>query len=116
MYKKFVEEGKRKEAFKLASDMWKLMNEEAKAPYEKMSQDDKAREAKQKAELAKKGFYTLSNGTKSTDPDNSHLLKKKKKGKKSKAQTLQSQDDSDSDGLDVEPTIKPKAKKEQKAL
>ena len=31
MYKKFAAEGKRTEAFKLASEMWKVMKEEAKA-------------------------------------------------------------------------------------
>ena len=108
------------DAFKLAGEMWKQMNEEAKAPYEKMSQEDKVREEKQKAELAKKGYYTLTNGTKSTDPENAQLLKKKKKSKKITGHTLKGHDDSDSDGPYVEPKIakskevKPKAKKEQK--
>ena len=64
------------------------MSEKEKAPYEKMSEADKVREEKQKAELAKKGFFTLSDGTKSTDPTNSHLFKLKKRGMKSQRKSL----------------------------
>jgi hypothetical protein len=54
------------------------MTEKDKAPYVKMSEDDKGRKERQENELEKKGYFTLDNKTKSTDPENAKLFKKKK--------------------------------------
>lgn len=55
------------------------MSEMEKAPYEKMNEKDKARMEKQLAELNKKGFFTMPDGSKSTDPQN---VPKKRKSMK----------------------------------
>ena len=55
------------------------MSEEEKAPYTDRSNLSKARVDKQRKELKAKGYYTLEDGSKSTDPENLHLLKLKKK-------------------------------------
>ena len=77
--KEYSAQGKSKEAFALASEAWKACTDEQKSPYEKLAATDKAREAKQAAELAKLGYYLLEDGSKSTDPENAKLLKVKKK-------------------------------------
>ena len=59
---------------------------------------------KQTAELKKKGFYTLEDGSKSTDPQNAHLLKIKKK------RTKKTQDTSEDAEEQDEEESKPKAK------
>lgn len=83
MAAQFAKEGKQKEAFQLASDLWNKMTEAEKKPYNDMNAKDKARQEKQAAELKKHGYYTLEDGSKSTDSQNAALLKvKKKKGKK----------------------------------
>ena len=77
--KKFVEEGgERIKAFKAASDKWNAISEEEKQPYNNMASNAKTMVDSQIAELAKKGYYTLENGSKSTDEANAHLLKVKK--------------------------------------
>ena len=77
--KVFAAEGKRKEAFTLASEAWAKCTDDDKAPYQKMADESKVRFEKQVAELKKKGYYTLEDGSKSTDPQNAQLLKVKKK-------------------------------------
>jgi len=54
------------------------MTENDKAPYVKMSDGDKTRYERQLTEREKKGYFTLDNKTKSTDPENAKLFKKKK--------------------------------------
>ena len=67
--KKYVKDGgDRKVAFTASSEQWKTMNEEEKAPYEAKSDAAKAIVEKQREELKKNGFYTLEDGSKSTDP------------------------------------------------
>lgn len=78
------------------------MSEEQKAPYQKKHEIDKVRYEKQCKELEKKGYYTLSDGSKTTDPQNSHMLKVKKKRAKTPNKEVEAS--SDSDGLDVEET------------
>jgi hypothetical protein len=46
------------------------MSEKEKAPYVKLSENDKARFERQQAERDKKGFFTLDDKSKSTDPEN----------------------------------------------
>ena len=75
----FAAEGKRKEAFSLSSEAWGKCTDEDKAPYVKMAEESKVRFEKQVDELKKKGYYTLEDGSKSTDPQNATLLKVKKK-------------------------------------
>lgn len=59
--------------------MWKNISEKEKAPYLKENEKLKEIEQQQKDELAKKGYYTLQDGTKSTDSENEEILKFKKK-------------------------------------
>ena len=66
------------EAFKLAGQKWGQMTENDKVPYVKLSDGDKARYERQLTEREKKGYFTLDNKTKSTDPANAKLFKKKK--------------------------------------
>ena len=54
------------------------MTENDKVPYVKLSDKDKARYERQLTEREKKGYFTLDNKTKSTDPANAKLFKKKK--------------------------------------
>ena len=63
------------EVFKQAGLKWKEMSEKEKAPFEKMAQDDKVRYEKQVAEREKKGYFLMSDKTKSTDPENAKLFK-----------------------------------------
>ena len=98
-YKKYYDQGKGKEAFSLASEAWKACTEEQKAPYALLAVKDKAREGKQATELAKLGYYTLPDGTKSTDPENAKLLKVKKK--RSTLNRSKSSASSDGGELDV---------------
>lgn len=66
------------EAFKMAGQMWSKMSEKEKAPYVKCSDNDKVRFERQQAEREKKGFFTLEDKSKSTDPENQKLFKRKK--------------------------------------
>ena len=62
------------------------MAEEEKQPFEVMSKSAEDRREAQIEELKKKGFYTLEDGSKSTDPANKALFKlKKKRGQKNEA-------------------------------
>ena len=54
------------------------MSEKEKEPFLKLSDKDKARFEKQQAEREKKGFFTLDDNSKSTDPENAKLFKRKK--------------------------------------
>ena len=77
--KKFVQDGgDRKNAFTESSKKWNQMTEEDKQPFVDKESAAKVLVEKQKKELAKKGYYTLEDGTKSTDEANAHLLKVKK--------------------------------------
>lgn len=81
--KRFVEEGgDRTQAFSAASTRWSEMSEAERAPYVQQSEKAKAVVEEQKKELKAKGYYTLEDGSKSTDPQNAHLLKVKKKKRK----------------------------------
>ena len=62
----------------MAGKKWGLMTDEEKKPFAKKSDDDKVRHDKQVAEREKKGFFTLEDKSKSTDPDNAKLFKKRK--------------------------------------
>ena len=42
--------------------------------YKKMHEEDKLRHERQTAELKKKGYFTLDDGTKSTDAENVKML------------------------------------------
>ena len=44
------------------------MSDKEKAPFEKMAKDDKVRYEKQLAERERKGYFTMPDKTKSTDP------------------------------------------------
>jgi hypothetical protein len=62
---------------------WGTLNEDDKKPYVALVAKDQIRYDKQVEELKKKGFYTLPDGTKSTDDCNKSLfVKKTKKSKK----------------------------------
>lgn len=80
------------------------MTDKQKVPYEKKATKDKDREHKQIVELTKLGYYTLEDGTKSTDPENAKLLKVKKKLLRSK-----SSESSKSEKLDKKPILKTKS-------
>ena len=54
------------------------MTEKDKQPYVKLSEADKVRLEKQLDEKKKKGFFTLNDKSKSTDPANAKLFKKRK--------------------------------------
>ncbi len=63
------------EGAKLAGTKWGLMTVEEKAPYEKLHLEDKTRHEKQLKMLELKGYFRLDDGSKSTDPENAHLVK-----------------------------------------
>ena len=73
----------------------------------------------QKAQLAKKGYYMLEDGSKSTDPANSHLLKVKKAKKNKAASTakpaaalsLESSEEESKQASPVKPQRIPKKRK-----
>jgi len=77
--KEFVEGGgERAKAFTAASEKWSALPDAEKQPYLDRAEAAKELVAKQRAELAEKGYYTLEDGSRSTDDANSHLLKAKK--------------------------------------
>ena len=76
------------------------MSDAEKQPWFELANDAKERVEKQKLELAAKGYYTLENGTKSTDPENADLLKVKARksrdgSKKQSALDLDADDESE---------------------
>ena len=56
-----------KEAFARSAEIWKGLDEKGKAPFEKKSKQDEERFRKQTKELEEKGFFTNTDGSKSTD-------------------------------------------------
>ena len=84
------------------------MTEEQKAPYAKKAALDKEREHKQAAELAKHGYYTLEDGSKSTDPENAKLLKIKKKRSRSKSSVSSNEGELDVKSAPRTKSAKPK--------
>ena len=58
------------EVSKAVSDKWGSMTDAQKQPYEDRSAADKKRQEKQLEELNKKGYFTLDDGSKSTDEQN----------------------------------------------
>lgn len=66
------------------------MTDESKKPYDDKASGDKERRNKQMAELKQKGFFTLDDGTKSTDPSNKNKLSRSKS--KTKTQATQTKD------------------------
>jgi len=83
------------ECSKLAGPKWASMGEKERAPYEKLHEHDAARVVKQNAERAKKGYFTLDDGSKSTDEKNAKLFKQSKGAKSSKKAGKKSDSDSD---------------------
>jgi hypothetical protein len=72
------------EASAKAAAMWKEMDEKARKPFlDKHAEGMKLYE-KQMAEREKKGFFTMPDGTKSTDPANKDKVKAPKKPSKGK--------------------------------
>lgn len=69
------------------------MGEKEKAPYEKLHEKDVTKVAKQAAEREKKGYFTLDDGSKSTDPTNAKLFKPAKISKSSKTAAAKKTDD-----------------------
>ena len=53
----------------------------------KMAEEEKERVARQKEELKKKGYFTLEDGTKTSDPINANLFKTKKKKSKDESRS-----------------------------
>ena len=114
--KKFVDEGgKRTEAFKAAGTKWKEMNDEDKQPFEAKSKSAAERVEAQTEELKKKGYYTLEDGSKSTDPANAALLKIKKKRVEKKTEAISEERESKSEAPPIKakkPLKKPRAASE----
>ena len=53
------------------------MTEEEKAPYNKQAKADEERYQKQMAQYKEKKWFTMTDGSKSTDEKNQHLFKRK---------------------------------------
>lgn len=70
-----------KEAFARAAKEWGSLSEKEKQKYNAMHEDDKKRYEKQKAEFDKKGYYTMEDGSRSTDQQ----AKKKRASKRGKS-------------------------------
>ena len=91
------------------------MDEAARAPYVKLAEADKARSLRQKEEIKTLGYYTLENGTKSTDPENHHLLKvKKKRAKRTKKTEETDGDGAESDREESKESAEEKPAKQRK--
>lgn len=58
-----------KEAFSQVAGAWGKLTEQQKQPYTDLANKDKARYEKQRKEFEVKGYYTLEDGSKSTDLD-----------------------------------------------
>jgi hypothetical protein len=63
---------------KLVGVRWGELSDKEKAPYEKQNEQDKVRQQNQKDEVAKKGYFMMPDGSKSTDTQN---IPKKRKSK-----------------------------------
>ena len=63
---------------KFAGEKWRELTEETKAPYMKLYEADKRRYEAQLDELKKKGYFTMSDGTKSSAVQLSSAKKKVK--------------------------------------
>lgn len=72
------------EAFKLAGQKWGTMSDKDKAPFIKQAENDKSRYERQLAEREKKGFFLLEDKSKSTDPANAKLFKRKRSASEDK--------------------------------
>lgn len=66
-------------AIKILGERWRNMTAEEKAPYVKMSEDDKLRHDKQLLDFNKQGWFTLADGSKSSDQTNVKLGKRARK-------------------------------------
>ena len=62
-----------------ASEIWKEMDEKAQKPYKDKYKEELKLYEMQKAEREKKGFFTMPDGTKSTDLKNLYKVKAFKK-------------------------------------
>lgn len=69
------------EISKIVGKKWGEMSEKEKMPYDKLNEQDKVRQQKQKDEIAKKGYFMMEDGSKSTDAKN---VPKKRKSKVNK--------------------------------
>lgn len=58
-----------KTAFQKSAEAWKEMTEKAKKPFLDLAKKDEERHAKQLKELEDKGYFTMPDGTKSTEAD-----------------------------------------------
>jgi len=56
-----------KEAFSRSAELWKALDDAKKAPYEKKAKEDEERYQKQMKELETKGFFTNTDGVKSSE-------------------------------------------------
>lgn len=72
--KKFVKDGGiHKDAMKAAGAKWSTMTEDDKEPYNKDALVSKEAYDVKIGQLKKHGYYTLEDGSKSTDSQNAHL-------------------------------------------
>lgn len=62
---------------KVIGEQWVKLEAEERAPFEKLSAEDKLRRECQLGELHQLGFYTLKDGSKSTDTINLPVIKKR---------------------------------------
>ena len=76
--KKTQPDVKQTELMSQAAKTWSEMTDKQKQPYVKLSEGDKVRHDKQVEEKKQKGFFFLEDKTKSTDPANAKLFKKRK--------------------------------------
>ena len=111
--KQYAAEGRRKEAYELSKEAWQAAKDKVKEPYHKMADKDKQRYDKQVAELKRKGYYTLEDGTKSTDKENSNLLKSKTKSTPKKS-TAGKKDNENRTAVKKEANEKTKAQDKKK--
>ena len=85
------------DAAKLLGEKWQKMSDDQKQPYTKMSTADGLRHDKHVEELKEKGYFTLEDGSKSTDPKKSKIVKKRTH-EEAKNQDLDSLADEAEDG------------------
>lgn len=64
------------EASKIAGERWNALREEQKAPYTAKNEADKKRYQQQLQELEKKGYFIMSDGSKSTELGGASAKKK----------------------------------------
>ena len=86
-----------------AGRLWGLLTDKDKEPYVELAEKDKKRYAKQQAEYEEKGYYTLPDGSKSTD-----LVK----SKSAKGDDSESEEEKEEEVAPKKPG--PRKKKEQK--